>query len=134
MTKERFQELLKPIADGLFGKQRTRYGAVSYTHLELPGVLVGRDVAQGHLQGTGQGTGGNVGEQLVPDHLLDAIGNVSLEAALSEGISKLLQPGSFADNAAHVGHAAAAVLGNAQTGYAGVVLGGTCLLYTSRCV
>ena len=88
-------------------------------------MLVGRDVAQGHLQGTGQGTGGNVGEQLVPDHLLDAVGNVSLEAALSEGISKLLQPGSFADNAAHVGHAAAAVLGNAQTGYAGVVLGGT---------
>lgn len=37
MTKERFQELLKPIADGLFGKQRTR----SWLSAPLHGTPVG---------------------------------------------------------------------------------------------
>ena len=87
-------------------------------------MLVGGDVAQGHLQSTGQRTGGNVGEQLVPDHRLDAVGNIRVKAAGGEGIGKLLQTVSTADNAAHMGHAAAAVLGDAQTGHAGVVLRG----------
>src|SRR5699024_6820870 len=91
---------------------------------QLPGVLVGRNVAQGHLQGAGQRAGGNVGEQLVPDHLLHAVGNVGLQAAGGEGVGKLLQPAGAARHAAHVGHAAAAVPGHTQARHAGVVLGG----------
>ena len=40
MTKERFQELLKPIADGLFGKQRTRYGEMPHYTVRPVGMIV----------------------------------------------------------------------------------------------
>ena len=40
MTKERFQELLKPIADGLFGKQRTRYGEAPHYTVRPVGMIV----------------------------------------------------------------------------------------------
>ena len=39
MTKERFQELLKPIADGLFGKQRTRYGEMPHYTVRPVGMI-----------------------------------------------------------------------------------------------
>ena len=40
MTKERFQELLKPIADGLFGKQRTCYGEMPHYTVRPVGMIV----------------------------------------------------------------------------------------------
>ena len=40
MTQERFKELLKPIADGLFGKQRTRYGERPHYTVRPVGMIV----------------------------------------------------------------------------------------------
>lgn len=40
MTKERLKELLKPIADGLFGKQRTSYGEIPHYTVREVGMIV----------------------------------------------------------------------------------------------
>ncbi len=40
MTKERLKELMKPIADGLFGKQRTSYGEMPHYEVREVGQIV----------------------------------------------------------------------------------------------